>query len=171
MATDFLNVRKMPERARCGSSPCSLLAVVGICATVFVAAAYIAARGNPNPWALMQEDPAVLLIPLVATTVALLLIIGGSLYKVVELRRGGGTLVAERLGGKRIYPNTKDRVERRLLNVVEEMALASGTPVPPVFLLDEEGINAFAAGYSPSDAVLGVTRGCAALLNREECKA
>jgi Zn-dependent protease with chaperone function len=56
-----------------------------------------------------------------------------------------------------------------VLNVVEEMAIASGTPVPPVYLLeDEEGINAFAAGYSPSDAVIGVTRGCVRSLTRDE---
>ena len=83
--------------------------------------------------------------------------------------RGGGTVVAERLGGRRVYPNTTDPVERRLLNVVEEMALASGVPVPPVFLLTEEkGINAFAAGFSPSDAVIGVTRGCAEQLTRDQ---
>ena len=82
---------------------------------------------------------------------------------------GGGTVVAERLGGRRVYPNTIDPVERRLLNVVEEMALASGVPVPPVFMLNEEqGINAFAAGYSPSDAVVGVTRGCAQQLTRDQ---
>ena len=69
----------------------------------------------------------------------------------------------------RFIPNTTDPVERRLLNVVEEMALASGVPVPPVFLLDdEEGINAFAAGFSPSDAVIGVTRGCAEQLTRDQ---
>ena len=96
------------------------------------------------------------------------LITVGSLYKMAQLA-GGGTVVAERLGGRRVYPNTTDPVERRLLNVVEEMALASGVPVPPVFLLSEEqGINAFAAGYSPSDAVVGVTRGCAQQLTRDQ---
>ena len=55
-----------------------------------------------------------------------------------------------------------------MLNVVDEMAIASGTPTPPVFLLEEPGINAFAAGYSPSDAVIGVTRGCAEELSRDE---
>ena len=54
------------------------------------------------------------------------------------------------------------------MNIVEEMAIASGVPVPPVFLMNEDGINAFAAGYSPKDAVLGVTRGCISKLNRSE---
>ncbi len=98
----------------------------------------------------------------------LALVGGGTLFKVAALRAGGGSSVAERLGGKRLYPNEQGLAERRLLNVVEEMAIASGVPVPPVFLLDEPGINAFAAGYSPSDAVLGVTRGAVEQLSREE---
>ena len=49
------------------------------------------------------------------------------------------------------------------------MAIASGTPVPPVYLLEQEdGINAFAAGYTPGDAVIGVTRGCIRHLTRDE---
>ncbi len=98
----------------------------------------------------------------------LALVILGSLYKVVELRRGGGTLVAESLGGRRISPQTNVADQRKLMNIVEEMALASGVPVPPVYLINEDGINAFAAGYSPSDAVLGVTTGCISQLSRDE---
>ena len=107
-------------------------------------------------------------IPVFAGLGSLVLILLGSTYKIAQLR-GGGTTVAENVGGKRIPPNTIDPVERRLLNVVEEMALASGTPVPPVYLLPgEKGINAFAAGYSPSDAVVAVTRGTAEQLSRDE---
>jgi len=91
----------------------------------------------------------------------------GSLYKLIALA-GGGARVAEMLGGRLLLPETQDMHERRLLNVVEEMALASGTPVPPVYLLEETGINAFAAGYSPGDAVIGVTRGTIDTLNRDE---
>ncbi len=98
----------------------------------------------------------------------LTVILGGSAYKTMALS-GGGTAVAESLGGHLIDQNTRDLHERKVLNVVEEMAIASGTPVPPVYLLaDEEGINAFAAGYSPGDAVIGVTRGTIAFLNRDE---
>ena len=71
---------------------------------------------------------------LAAGVAALGLIGGGSLFKIAQLS-GGGTVVAERLGGRRVYPNTTDPVERRVLNVVEEMALASGVPVPAVFML------------------------------------
>lgn len=83
--------------------------------------------------------------------------------------RHGGRVVAESLGGRVLVPNTDDVLERRLLNVVEEIALASGIPVPPVYIMDnEEGINAFAAGLSFEDAVIGVTRGTLECLSREQ---
>jgi len=93
---------------------------------------------------------------------------GGSLYKIAQLR-SGGSVVAEALGGALIPPGTRNADERRLLNIVEEMAIASGIPTPPVYLLgDELGINAFAAGFAPGDAVIGVTRGCIQQLSRDE---
>lgn len=95
-------------------------------------------------------------------------IVLGSLYQILSLRAGGGSSVAESIGGTPLIADTATTEEKRLLNVVEEMAIASGTPVPPVYLLDEPGINAFAAGYRPSDAVIGVTRGAIENLNREQ---
>ncbi|MGH1461331.1 MAG: M48 family metallopeptidase [Neptuniibacter sp.] len=90
------------------------------------------------------------------------------IYKWLQLS-SGGKAVAESLGGHRIYPNTEDANEKQVLNVVEEMALASGMPVPPVFLLDHElGINAFAAGNTSADAVIGVTKGCIQQFKRDE---
>ncbi len=98
----------------------------------------------------------------------LLVVGGGSLYKISELA-GGGRVIAEQLGGRRLDHGGAAPVERKLLNVVDEMAIASGTPVPPVYMMDrEQGINAFAAGYTPGDAVIGVTRGCAEQLTRAE---
>ena len=98
----------------------------------------------------------------------LLLVAGGSAYKTAQLR-GGGRIVAEHLGGRRLNPDTVVPSERQLLNVVEEMAIAAGTSVPPVYLLEEEGgINAFAAGYSLDDAVIGITRGTIERLSRDE---
>lgn len=91
----------------------------------------------------------------------------GSLYKLMQLS-GGGEKVAASLGGQRLQPNTTNTSERQLQNVVEEMAIASGTPVPPIFIMEESSINAFAAGYDANDAVIGITRGCMELLNREE---
>ncbi len=95
-------------------------------------------------------------------------VLAGSLYKIMALSAGGKT-VAEALGGKLIPQNTDDLKQRRLLNVVAEMAIASGTPAPPVYLLaDEPGINAFAAGFSPRDAVIGVTQGMIDQLSRDQ---
>ncbi len=91
----------------------------------------------------------------------------GSLFRFVQLR-GGGRSVAEAMGGRLLSGNTTDPDERKILNVVEEMAIASGTAVPPVYLIEEESINAFAAGYHPQDAVIGITRGCIQNLSRDE---
>ncbi|WP_269526747.1 M48 family metallopeptidase [Coraliomargarita parva] len=93
-----------------------------------------------------------------------------SLHKIRELRQGGA-YVARSLGGRLVSPKTKDPDERKLLNVVEEMAIASGVPVPQVFLMPQGGINGFAAGYTTSDAVISLTRGAIEKLNRDELQA
>ncbi|GIW73619.1 MAG: Zn-dependent protease [Phycisphaerales bacterium] len=100
---------------------------------------------------------------------AALLIAFGTAYRLSELRSGGAS-VALSLGGEPIQPVApRNDDERMVLNVVEEMAIASGVPVPPVYVLaDQPTINAFAAGYGPSDAVIGVTRGCVHGLTRDE---
>ena len=91
-----------------------------------------------------------------------------SLYKWNEFS-AGGSAVAESVGGRRVDPHTTDTLERRLLNVVEEMAIASGVPMPAVYIMDEEpAINAFAAGLNTSDAVVAVTRGTLEKLSRDE---
>lgn len=99
-------------------------------------------------------------------------IVGGALIssyvKSRHLAKGGG-VVAASLGGSLITPNSLNLSERKVLNVVEEMAIASGMPVPQVYLLKQEsGINAFAAGLTPSDAVIGVTQGCIDKLTRAQ---
>lgn len=106
---------------------------------------------------------------LIATVAAgvIAVVVFGSFYKSAQLSRGG-KVVAERLGGRLINLQPQGLAERRLLNVVEEMALASGTPVPPVYVLDDAAINAFAAGLTPQDAVIGITRGALETLTREE---
>jgi Zn-dependent protease with chaperone function len=105
----------------------------------------------------------------VATTIVTLAVIcGASLFKTLSLRAGGG-VVARSLGGVRIDRATRDPALRRLHNVVEEMAIASGVTMPEVYLLEnEDGINAFAAGNSPADAAIAVTRGAATRLKRDE---
>ena len=101
-------------------------------------------------------------------TAAVVAVVGGASLVKWMMLRGGGRRVAESLGGRLLLPNTRDFYERRLLNVVEEMAIASGMPVPPVYVLDDDSINAFAAGHQPSDAVIGVTRGCMQQLSRDQ---
>ena len=88
-------------------------------------------------------------------------------FKMASLA-SGGKIVAEMLGGKLIDPSTNDLDERKVLNVVQEMAIASGVPVPSVYLLPEKAINAFAAGDQPHNTVIGVTRGSVSLLSRDE---
>ncbi len=92
---------------------------------------------------------------------------GGSVYKYLSLSSGGKS-VAIALGGRQLNRNKADAQERVLLNVVEEMSIASGISTPTVYILDESGINAFAAGLTLDDAVIGVTRGSIEKLNREE---
>lgn len=119
----------------------------------------------PNFAAWAAARPGTILV----TTLIVLGVIGlASLYKSVVLGGGGG-VVARSLGGVRISPDTTDPQQRRLLNVVEEMAIASGVPMPEVYLLEQEsGINAFAAGHNPANAAIGVTRGTLTTLNRAE---
>ncbi|MGA3007635.1 MAG: M48 family metallopeptidase [Opitutaceae bacterium] len=106
---------------------------------------------------------------LAGVAVGTLAVVGcASLYKWVNFRQGG-RVVAEMAGGRRIDPNSTDLAERRLLDVVEEMAIASGVPVPAVYVLDDEqAINAFAAGLTTADAVVTVTRGTLDKLTRDE---
>ncbi|MCA9126068.1 MAG: M48 family metallopeptidase [Planctomycetales bacterium] len=168
MATDFFQRQSDARRSTVWLIAMFVISVIAIVASVTIIAAIVVQSQLREPGLSIASHPEQIVVPAIAGGITLLIIVGGSLFKVFELQRGGGAYVAESLGGKRIPTNTRDSVQRRVLNVVEEMAIASGTPVPPVYLLDESGINAFAAGYSPSDAVLGITRGCAEQLTRDE---
>src|SRR6516162_10608185 len=92
---------------------------------------------------------------------------GASAFKVAQLA-SGGQAVALMMGGAEVPGTTTEPRQKRLLHVVEEMALAAGVPVPPVYILEEPGINAFAAGYAPGDAVVAVSQGCLNYLTRDE---
>ncbi|MEH6356955.1 MAG: M48 family metallopeptidase [Marinobacter sp.] len=92
----------------------------------------------------------------------------GSLMRWIDLA-DGGRRVAEMVGAQPINPDTSDPLERRLRNIVEEMAIASGVAVPELYVMDQEtGINAFVAGYSPAEAVMVVTHGALTQLTRDE---
>lgn len=137
---------------------------VALMILAFYAIAMITLKGNLNRSASWWQPELLTLISL-----STLLVIGaGSATKMIALREGGAGL-AKSLGGREVTPQTNDPGEMRLLNVVAEMALAAGTPIPGVYLLEHEAsINAFAAGFSAETAVIGVTKGCLDQLSRDE---
>lgn len=140
------------------------VAVVLIILSVYVVAllilGYLGGSGIGTPW-----QPGLLLF---VSALVLLLIISGTIIRVAQLRKGGSA-VAEMLGGRKAEPSTTDFGESQLIHVVEEMAIASGMPVPDIYILDNEtNINAFAAGFTTDDAAIGVTRGAIDQLSRDE---
>lgn len=140
-------------------------ALVGIVAAVYGLAVLILSFTDDVPGPPPLWNPTVLLYTAAGTGLVVFL---ASSLKAMQLS-GGGAVVARELGGRQLDVNTTDFHERRLLNLVEEMAIASGVPVPAVYVMDaEDSINAFAAGKTVSDAVIGVTRGCMTLLTRDE---
>jgi Zn-dependent protease with chaperone function len=140
-----------------------VLAVVillgGLYAVAVVGTAQATRGGALNWW-----QPGLLLG---TSGVALLVIVAASLLRMSALSAGGAS-IALGLGGRPIRGRGASPGEQRLLNVVEEMAIASGMPVPACYVLEDPGINAFAAGNDPKDAVIGVTRGALELLTRDE---
>src|SRR5262245_28777640 len=150
-----------------------VLAVIAIVVAIdFVVATTVAILSTHDGGGLLAtEDLSLSRFPLVIllSTIVVLGTIGiSSLVRTVSLAAGGGK-VAEQLGGTRVGADTADPLKQRLRNVVEEMAIASGVPVPQVYVLEREaGINAFAAGYSPANAAVAVTRGALVHLNRDE---
>jgi Zn-dependent protease with chaperone function len=166
-----VNFFEHQERARKSSGRLVFLfiaAIVGIVLCLYLLASVAllyANRGQPaaNGLAPFSMD---LFLPLAASIGGIVLI--GTLFKFFVLR-AGGRQVAESLGGRLINPQTTSPAERRLVNVVEEMAIASGIPVPSIYVLDrEQGLNAFAAGHAPDDAAVAVTAGLLKTLNRDE---
>lgn len=142
------------------------LAVIGIVVALNLATYLILNLGGYHPGRLQDwlHQPWWLLI----SGGALVVMMAGSLIRTYSLR-GGGIALNQMLGARPVRNDTQVPEERRLINVVEEMAIASGMPVPVLFVLDEEtGINAFVAGYSPNSATLTVTRGALEQLNRDE---
>jgi len=135
-------------------------AIVGFALFSFTEAGYGTTIGQ-----FTNQQAGILIGTAILTT---LFILGSSLFKTAVLSAGGGR-VATSMGGTLVPADVRDPLRRRLRNVVEEMAIASGVPVPEIYVLEEESsINAFAAGYTPSDAAIAVTRGTLELLERDE---
>ncbi len=134
-----------------------ILAIIAIIAVFHTVVSVSAQLPWLNEWLLVE-------------TVVITLIVGGaSLFKIQQLKSMEGDGIAESLGGVRINSQTASFSEKRLLHIVEEIALAAGAPIPNVYVLREESsINAFAAGFSPESSVVAVTQGTLDYLNREE---
>jgi Zn-dependent protease with chaperone function len=153
---DFFAAQSRARRNTLLLVPLFLLAWVG---TIVIADLAVALA--------LSTDPMFLALP-VALLVTLV-VLGGSAWHAVRLASGGGDAVAQMLGGRPVDRATTDPDERRLVNVVEEMGIAAGLPVPRLYVLDrEEGINAFAAGFTPERSVVAVTRGALSRLDRDE---
>jgi len=133
-----------------------LLAIVGIIATLLLVFSMLLHRPYLDPEMLLWVSGGVIAV-----------VLAGSLAKMAELAQGG-RVVAAMLGGEAVSQNTSDLNERKLINIVEEMSLASGVPVPEIYVLPDRSINAFAAGHGPGDTAIGVTRGCIEQLTRDE---
>ena len=147
-----------------------VLAVISIILVVdLVALVYLRLRSDPTAPLLTQASLGAHLPVLVWVSALTAGFIGlASLFRILTLRGGGGA-VARGLGGVLVGADATDPQLQRLRNVVEEMAIAAGVPVPEIYVLEqEEGINAFAAGYSPADAAVAVTGGALRTLSRSE---
>ena len=144
----------------------TVLIVAGVTFVVSAALFYSTDAGYGVTFGtLLRQQAPILVVIAVGTT---LFILGATVYKTAVLSAGGGRVAAD-LGGTLVPPDVRDPLRRRLRNVVEEMAIAAGTPVPEIYVLEQEsGINAFAAGYEPGDAAIAVTRGTLELLDRDE---
>jgi Zn-dependent protease with chaperone function len=162
---DFFEAQERARRRSRRLVALFLLAVAGTVLATYAAALLILRFTPDEPGVGPLWDPGLF----GGVAAAVVAVVGfSSLYKWSQMRHGGGA-VAEMVGGRRVSPGTRDLAERRLLNVVEEMAIASGVPVPSVYVLDAEpGINAFAAGLSTADAAVAVTRGTLEKLTRDE---
>jgi Zn-dependent protease with chaperone function len=147
-----------------------LVGLFGLAVVLIIVIVYLALAVALGPEASVSWWDAELFLMTAAGVC--LVVAGASAFRTSSLRSGGGRGVAEMLGGREVTPDAGELEDRRLYNVVEEMALAAGMPVPSVFVLEgEQRINAFAAGYSPEDAVVAVTRGAVDAFTRDELQA
>ncbi len=139
--------------------------VAGVTLVVGIALYTTSGGAAYQPAVFLDRQTPVLAVVAVLTT---FFIAGATLYRMATLAAGGARVAGE-LGGTEVTADVSDPLRRRLRNVVEEMAIASGVPVPDIYVLEQEaGINAFAAGYAPADAAVAVTRGALEVLDRDE---
>jgi Zn-dependent protease with chaperone function len=165
MAANFFENQEHARRMTSRLVLLYALAVLGIVgATTLLVHVLFVSSDSGDPWAASSTSGLY-----VFTAFATLAVIGGGMLLRLSQMSQGGSKVAELLGGVLVDPSTSDPLERRLINVVEEMAIASSIPVPDLYILrNETSINAFAAGLTPTSAVIGVTRGALEKLSRDE---
>ena len=159
---NFFDAQDRARRATSWLVIVYILATVQIVAgvTAIAAGAFLMVGETRQP-----ADPAVLAT---VATLAALLIIGATIFRTSQLSSGGGRVAVD-MGGRLVTADVNDPLIRRLRNVVEEIAIASGVPVPEIYVLENEiGINAFAAGFTPGDAAIAITRGTLDILDRDE---
>src|SRR5262249_38401070 len=162
MATNFFQQQDSARRKTFQLVVYFVLAILILIALVYGLLLVLSMYSAHEPVSWWQPE----LLLLAAAGVAL--VVGAaSAFKVAQLA-SGGQAVALMMGGEEVPGTTTDARQKRLLDVVEEMSLAAGVPVPPVYVLAEPGINAFAAGYAPGDAVVAVSQGCLNYLTRDE---
>ena len=175
--TDFFEQQDQARKATFRLLVLYVLGVIGTCVTLhigisaalsFVSTSEESTSFNTTSFVELVLNPVFAAFTLGITS---LIIVLSSVYKMSSLR-AGGSVVAREMGGREILNSTQDVLERRLLNVVEEMAISSGIAMPRVFVLDQErGMNAFAAGFSSKDAAVAVTRGLLEIVQRDELQA
>lgn len=161
---DFFEAQDRAKQATWKLLGLYFAAVLLIILSVYIVAlfilGYVGAPGIRQPW-----QPGLFFT---VTTLTIILIVSGTLFRISQLRKGGSA-VAEMLGGRKLDSSTRNPKESQLINIVEEMSIASGLPMPDIYLLDkEENINAFAAGFGTEDAAVGVTKGALDQFNRDE---
>ncbi|CAN5282535.1 M48 family metallopeptidase [soil metagenome] len=161
---DFFDAQDRAKRNTGKLLALYLAAVILIIASVYIVSLFaLGFAGAPGARQIWQPG-----LFFFVSVIVLILIISGTLFRITQLRKGGSA-VAEMLGGRKAEPSSNNAGERRLINIVEEMSIASGLPVPDIYILDqEENINAFAAGFGTDDAAVGVTRGAIDQLSRDE---
>jgi Zn-dependent protease with chaperone function len=162
MAANFFQQQDSARRKTFQLVVYFVLAILILIALVYGLLLAFSMYGASEPMSWWQPELLLLAAPGVGLVVG-----GASAFKVAQLA-SGGQAVALMMGGHEVPGTTTDARQKRLLNVVEEMALAAGVPVPPVYILEEPSINAFAAGYAPGDAVVAVSQGCLNYLTRDE---
>ncbi|MFT7878787.1 MAG: M48 family metallopeptidase [Sulfurimonas sp.] len=166
-----MNFFEAQERARKNTGRLVALFILSVAGLILVTTTfvswfyfhYISDDGAPFSFEKYFYSPIFLDV-----SVVIFMLVGlGALYEYLQLSKGGQN-VAEALGGRKLSPNSANEAEKRLLNVVEEMSIASGILTPTVYMLEESSINAFAAGLTIDDAVIGITRGAVEKLDRNE---